>query len=115
MVCRQTCAWQPPTDVYETDDGIVVRVEVAGMRSENFSITLAGRKLIIAGTGVDPAPKRTYHQMEIHFGEFRVEVDLLWQVTPDEIEASYEEGFLAVSFSRPKSQCVSVESEQGED
>ncbi len=117
IVCRHTCAWQPLTDVYEDDDGVVViRVEVAGMRSEDFSISLAGRTLVVAGTRIDPAPKRTYHQMEIHFGEFRAEVYLPWSVESEDVEASYEEGFLTVRFPRPGSQHVPVvESEREED
>jgi HSP20 family protein len=108
IVCRHTCAWHPPTDVYENDDGVVVRVEVAGMRSEDFSISLAGHTLVVAGTRVDAAPKRIYHQMEIRFGEFRAEVDLPWSVDPEDVGASYEEGLLEVHLPRPKSQRVPV-------
>lgn len=108
IVCWHTYAWRPPIDVYENDDGIVVRVEVAGMRSEDFSISLTGRTLVIAGTRVDSAPKRTYHQMEIHFGEFRAEVYLPWLVEPEDVEASYEEGFLKMCLPRSQSQCRPV-------
>ncbi len=116
IVCQHTGVWQPPTDVYENDDGVVVRVEVAGMRDEDFSISLAERRLVIAGTRVDPAPKRAYHQMEIRFGEFRVEVYLPWPVKPEGVEASYEKGFLEVRLPRPSVQPVLVvEAERKED
>jgi HSP20 family protein len=116
VICRQTGAWQPPTDVYENDDGIVVRIEVAGMRSEDFSISLAGRRLVVAGVRMDPAPKRTYHQMEIRFGEFRAQVYLPWAVEPEDVEASYEDGFLQVRLPHPRLQRVSVvEAGQEED
>ena len=32
--------WQPPTDLYETADGYVVQVEIAGMIEGDFQITL---------------------------------------------------------------------------
>nr|HID13610.1 Hsp20/alpha crystallin family protein [Anaerolineae bacterium] len=116
VVCRHTCAWQPPTDVYENDEGLVVQVEVAGMRSEDFSISLTGRTLVIAGTRTDAAAKQTYHQMEIRFGEFRTEVYLPWPVEPEDVEASYEEGFLKVHLPRPRAQRVPVvEAEWEED
>jgi HSP20 family protein len=108
VVCRHICAWRPPTDVYENGDGLVVRVEVAGMRSEDFTISLAERTLVVAGTRVDPAPKQTYHQMEIRFGEFRAEVHLPWHVEPEDVEACYQEGFLTVHLPRPTSQRVPV-------
>lgn len=99
--CRHICVWQPPTDVYENDNELVVRVEVAGMGSEDFSIVLTGQRLTIGGTRVDRSPKRTYHQMEIRFGEFRVVVHLPWQAESEEVEASYENGFLNVRVPRP--------------
>lgn len=116
IVCRHTGAWQPPTDVYEDDGGVVVRIEAAGMCSEDFSISLAERKLVIAGTRADPAPKRAYHQMEIRFGKFRTEVYLPWPVKPEDVKASYEEGFLTVRLPRPNVQhvpIVEVEREEG--
>lgn len=109
IVCRHTCAWQPPTDVYEDDAGLVVQVEIAGMRSEDFLISLAGQTLVIAGVRTDSASKQTYHQMEIRFGEFRTEVYLPWPVEPEDVEASYEEdGFLKLHFPRPGTQRVPV-------
>jgi HSP20 family protein len=108
IVCRHLGAWQPPTDVYENDDGVVVRVEVAGMRGEDFSISLAGRRLVVTGTRVDAEPKRTYHQMEIRLGEFCAEVYLPWPVELEGVEANYEEGFLEVHLPRPRGQRVSV-------
>lgn len=108
VVCRHICAWQPPTDVYEDDDGVVVRIEVAGMCSEDLSIALAGSRLLVGGTRVDPAPKHRYHQMEIRFGEFRVEVCLPWQVGPEDVEACYQQGFLEVRLPRPRLRRVPV-------
>jgi HSP20 family protein len=108
IVCQHVGVWQPPTDVYEDDEGVVVRVEAAGMRSEDFSISLAGHRLIIAGARADGVLKRAYHQMEIHFGEFRAEVHLPWQVEPESVEATYEDGFLMVRLPCPGVQHVSV-------
>jgi len=109
-------AWQPPTDIYEDDTGIVIRIEAAGMRREDFSISLAGCNLVVAGGRTDAVPKRAYHQMEIPFGEFRAEIRLPWVVEPESVEATYEDGFLLVSLPRPPAQRLSVvESVQEED
>jgi len=32
--------WRPPTDVFESEAGYVIRIELAGMRSADFSVTL---------------------------------------------------------------------------
>jgi HSP20 family protein len=116
IVGQPAGAWQPPTDIYEDDDGIVIRVEAAGMRSGDFSISLAGRNLIVAGARTDSVPKRAYHQMEIPFGEFRAEIRLPWVVEPGSVEAAYVDGFLLVRLLRPGVQRLAVvESAQEED
>jgi HSP20 family protein len=94
--------WCPPTDVYETSDCLVVKVEVAGMAEDDFALTFADRTLVIAGTRRDPAAKLGYHQMEILYGEFRTDVYVPEIVDVDGIEASYQDGFLLVTL--PKSQ-----------
>ena len=45
--------WVPNTDVYATDTGLVVKVELAGMKSDSLEITVEGNRLRIAGTRPD--------------------------------------------------------------
>jgi len=45
--------WVPNTDVYSTDTGLVVKVELPGMKSENLEITIEGSRLRISGTRPD--------------------------------------------------------------
>ena len=94
--------FRPPTDVYETEEYTEVRVEVAGMKPEDFHVLLTGQTLVITGSRHDSSNKRAYHQMEISWGEFRTEVYLPGTVNPDEVTASYEEGFLTITL--PKGQ-----------
>lgn len=88
--------WSPPTDVYETDVSFVVRVEVAGMRESDFIIDVDHNYLVIGGTRVDAQEHRSYHQMEIRFGEFSTGVELPPGVNVDKADAEYEDGFLTV-------------------
>src|SRR2546427_490690 len=46
-------SWVPNTDVYATENGVVVKVELAGMRSEHLEITVEGCRLRISGTPPD--------------------------------------------------------------
>ena len=39
--------WAPALDVFETDEAITVRVEVGGMKKENFDISLEDDTLAI--------------------------------------------------------------------
>jgi len=102
-------AWRPPTDVFNTEDTIVVRVEVAGMIDSDFSIMLDGRYLYIRGMRVDSAEKRAYHQMEVPFGEFVTEVELPHAVEPKNIEAFYNNGFLKVILPLARPHKIQVE------
>jgi len=99
-VVSQRRAWRPPTDVYETDRTIVVKVEVAGMREDDFDISFRDRRLVIAGHRRDTGGKLGYHNMEIRYGEFRTEVRVGWAVDESSITASYEDGFLYISLSK---------------
>ncbi|MEK7786124.1 MAG: Hsp20/alpha crystallin family protein, partial [Chloroflexota bacterium] len=44
--------WRPPTDVCETETEVVVEVEIAGMREDDFHVSLDGRLLTISGLRV---------------------------------------------------------------
>lgn len=92
--------WRPPIDVFETNEAIVVRVEIAGMKESDFAITLDERHLSIRGTRPDSPERRAYRQMEIRFGEFLAEVDLHSQINVDEVEAVYSNGFLKVTLPK---------------
>jgi HSP20 family protein len=108
VVVRHAHAWRPPTDVYETDDNVVVRVEVAGMKETELSVSLTDRVLIITGVRQDPSPKVVYHQMEIRYGDFRTEVFLHWAVEPESIVATYSDGFLQVMLPKAGARRVRV-------
>ena len=94
-------AWRPATDVFEIDDQYIVRIEIAGMREEDFSISVDHNSLIIQGTREDTKERRAYHQMEIRYGEFSTEVDLPSSIDIEKVQASYRDGFLIVTL--PKS------------
>lgn len=96
--------WRPATDVYETEDAVVVRVEIPGMKEEDFSISLTGKVLTVRGNRPDILERRAYHQMEIFFGEFSTEVELPVPVLSDNVTAEYIAGFLRLVFpkDRPK-------------
>lgn len=89
-------AWRPPTDVYEIDDAVIVRVEIAGMHETDFSIILDGRYLSIRGVRQDVTERRAYHQMEIRFGEFNVDVEMPATIDVENVQATYQNGFLKI-------------------
>jgi HSP20 family protein len=102
-------SWIPPADLFETQNNITVRVEVAGMRDEDFSIELNGRNLIVRGTRNDISERRNYYQMEIQFGEFSLELTLPSPVDAQKVEAIYENGFLRIQLPKASPRRIPIE------
>ncbi len=94
--------WRPPTDVYETDEAVIVKIEIAGMNPEDFSISYVDRVLTVHGTRQDIDAKLSYHCLEIPYGEFDTEVVLPGSYLDDQIEAKYENGFLYITLPKSK-------------
>ncbi len=101
-------AWSPPTDVYETDASFVVRLEVAGMRQSDFSIDAEDNFLIISGVRSESPEKRTYHQMEIRFGEFSTAIEIPAGADVSKAQADYEDGFLNVVMPKIKPTTINI-------
>lgn len=95
-------AWSPPTDQYETADAFIVRVEIAGMRDDDFEVSLENDRLCIMGSRHDSPERRAYHQMEISFGKFATTVALPGPVNVEQAQAEYMDGFLTVVLPKEK-------------
>ncbi len=104
----RTPHWRPPTDVFETDNAFIVRVEIAGMEEEDFSIELDGRVLVIRGLRPDQQERRAYHQMEIRFGEFSAELEIPSPVKSEEVRAEYLNGFLRVILPKARPRKIDI-------
>src|SRR5215475_15920476 len=90
--------WVPNTDVYTTDSGLVVKVELAGMRSDHLEITVEGSRLRISGTRPDGcrAAKASFLVMEINYGPFESVLELPPGYDLGQAKAAYLNGFLRI-------------------
>lgn len=107
---RRSHLWRPPTDVFENEDAFVVKVEVAGMKRSDFSISFDRRLLTIQGVRADAGGMKAYHQMEIAYGEFICEVEVSVPIDSGGIEAVYTDGFLRVTLPKLKPKDISIDS-----
>jgi HSP20 family protein len=101
-------AWRPPTDVYEREDSLVVRVEIAGMSENDFSISLDQNVLLIRGSRSDTAERIAYHQMEINFGEFITTVEFHIPIDMEHVRAEYQNGFLWVFLPKAQPKVIKI-------
>ena len=91
--------WIPNTDVYATDTGLVIKVELAGMKSENLEITVEGHRLRISGSRPDVcrAHKCNFLVMEISYGPFESVLELPPDYDLSLAKAIYVNGFLRIA------------------
>jgi HSP20 family protein len=93
--------FSPPTDIIELRDRLLVQVEIGGMSGSDFNITLLDTHLVISGVRPQPLFENpAFQQVEIGYGEFRIEVLLPWPVNHEAVSAAYHDGFLQVSLPR---------------
>ena len=90
--------WRPPTDVYECEDTIVIKVEVSGLRADEAEVVVQKNLVVVRGERQDYSPhrKRAFHQMEIRYGKFERRVLIDVPFDGDAITYKYRDGFLEV-------------------
>jgi HSP20 family protein len=94
--------WAPPVDVAETQEKIIVRAEVPGVRQDDISIEFENGLLTIRGDrklekGLEGL---TYHRVERVYGNFIRSFTLPRTVDPEKITASYRDGILEIEVPK---------------
>jgi len=86
--------------VYLTGEGLVVMVELAGIRREDLEIAVEGNKLVITGQRPDccRGPHCRFLMMEINYGHFETTIELQDGFDLSKARASYQNGFLRVDI-----------------
>lgn len=90
--------WVPNTDVYATDEGLVIKVELAGMRKEDLELVVEGNHVKITGHRPDGCrpPKCKFLVMEINYGTFESVLELPKGYDLTLAKAIYQNGFLRI-------------------
>lgn len=98
--------WQPPTDVYETPEEIVVKVAIAGTKPEDIRVSFSEQTLTLSGCRADSSPheKTCFYQVEIRYGYFERSISIPKPIDVDNIQATCREGFLQVILPKAKQQ-----------
>jgi HSP20 family protein len=96
--------WSPPVDIYETGDGIVLKVELPGVNKDDVSVEVKDNVLTLKGERLlDPKIKdENYYRKERSFGKFKRSFSLQETIKPDLIKASFKDGVLTVAIPRPE-------------
>jgi HSP20 family protein len=101
---QQTQVWRPPTDIYETNTAIIVKIEIAGMSGDGIKLSFVNNVLNISGHRTDEEAKLTYHCLEIPYGKFHVRILIPGKYIETEVEAKYENGYLYITLPKAEEQ-----------
>jgi HSP20 family protein len=94
--------WSPPADVFETEEGFLVKFEVAGLDLGRLEVVFEDGRLTLSGTRSDAHEEARVvcHQMEIPYGCFRRTLAISRDVDGDAVTAHYADGFLTIRLPR---------------
>lgn len=100
---QRSVTWRPLADIHESAQMISVKIELAGMKEEDIEVTLYKDALVVSGERLDDHEHGVnlyYHEAQIRYGPFRVEVFIPAPVDADAATARYENGFLWVDLPK---------------
>ena len=94
--------WAPPVDIRETEDALVLTVELPGMSKEEVEITLENNVLTLAGERKfeKEVKGETWHRVERSYGSFSRSFTLPATVRIERVEASFTDGVLAIKLPK---------------
>ncbi len=94
--------WYPAADVYQTPEGWLVKVELAGVSAEDIVIEVHGDVLYISGCRRDRscAAGVSYQQMEITYSHFEKTLRFPAQIEGAKVEHNYEDGLLLIRLKK---------------
>ena len=110
-----TGVWNPPVDVYETADSIVLKADLPDVTKDDVDISVHGNALTIRGERKreEEVKEKDFYRMERSYGSFTRSFTLPGTVDPEKIEAGFTGGVLTVTLpkreeSKPKQIKVKV-------
>ncbi|MEO6392542.1 MAG: Hsp20/alpha crystallin family protein [Pyrinomonadaceae bacterium] len=108
-------AWSPAADVYQTNDGWIVKVELAGVNLEDLEFSLGGNTLVISGCRRDTffGEGVTYHQLEIMYSRFVKTLHFPCSIDGATFVRDYRDGLLVLHL-RAGGDCVDDEGYEAE-
>ena len=94
--------WNPAADVYRSSDGWMVKVDLAGVCSDELEIEISDSMLRISGCRRDTHYREgfVYHQMEITYSRFEKTIQFPSPIEGTSIQHDYRDGFLIINLHR---------------
>ena len=94
-----------PVDVAETDNAIVVRADLPGLRPEDIDVSVTGDRLTLKGAfkAEEEHERGNFYVCERRFGSFQRHIDLPASIDVDAAETSFKNGVLLIELPKVES------------
>lgn len=106
--------WVPSIDVSETEDEIIVKADIPGVKPEDIEINLVDNVLTIKGEKKreKEEKKENFYRVERYYGTFMRSIQIPSEVDVEKIKAQYKDGVLKVTLpKKPESKGKTIKIE----
>jgi|AntRauTorckE6833_2_1112554.scaffolds.fasta_scaffold51281_1 HSP20 family protein len=97
-------AWKPSSDIYETNDAIVIEAELPGLKKDDVNVEINDNVLSIKGERKeeDEQSEDNYYRRERFIGKFHRAFTLPMDVDTEKISAKFKDGVLHLEIPKPE-------------
>jgi HSP20 family protein len=97
-------AWSPPADIYETEDSIVLKVELPGVDIKDVKVELKENVLTLSGDRrfTKNLKEEHFHRMESCYGTFQREFNLPKVADEKGVKANLKDGVLEIKVAKTR-------------
>jgi HSP20 family protein len=91
-------AWQPPVDIYEDENSVIIKAELADVDQKDIEVVIEDNTLILRGERRQDQSikKENYHRIERFYGSFQRSFALPLTIDREKVKASCDRGILTI-------------------
>ena len=94
--------WSPPVDILETENDLVLKADLPGMKLEGIDVRVENQTLSIKGERrfEQEASEKGYHRIERSYGSFVRSFAVPNSVETEKVSADYKNGVLTIKLPK---------------
>ncbi len=102
--------WRPTADLFDTEDEVVIAVDLSGVNRDTIKMVLEQNEFRIRGIrdDIEGFCKRNYQLMEINYGPFERVFELPCRVEGDSVNVTYKDGILLIRMTKKQPEPLST-------
>lgn len=98
---RFTRSWTPRADIYETEDHVVVQLDIPGVDMKTVDVQCEKGMLSVKGERLfSTDEKRQYYRVENVYGPFERYFEIPGTLNVEKVAATYNAGVLTLTFPK---------------